>query len=92
MAHQPIAPGVVFANRPGNPKTQFDGLPFFGNRKVGDVDSSEIARQLIARDVAGVSHKNGREANLAAYSAHIEAIGKAAADRAVSEWLNQVKV
>jgi hypothetical protein len=90
MASDPDGPGIVRANKPGNPRTQYDNLPFPGGRAIIDVPSDEIARQLIGRGVAGVSHENGREVNLAAYALHLETIGKAAADHAVSQWLAKV--
>jgi hypothetical protein len=80
-------PSNVRAEKPGNPRTQYDALSWFGGRKIIDVDGSEIARQLIGRNVPNISHNNGREQNLAAYSQHIEGIGKAAADQAVAQWL-----
>ena len=92
MALDPDGPGIVRANRPGNPRTQFDHLPFFGGETVGNVASDEIARALIARNVPGISHTNGREANLSAYSQHLEKLGKAAADRAVNDWIHLMKI
>jgi len=40
--------------------TNCDNEPFFGNRKIIEISSSEIANILISAGVPGASHTNGR--------------------------------
>lgn len=67
--------------------TPFDGLPFFGGRKINDTTNSEVANLLINAGVPGASHANGRQANLVAYHEFLQGLRKQAADKAVAEFL-----
>ena len=87
MAILPDSAGIKRGEYPGNPKTLYDSLPFFGGRKVGDVESSEVCRELIKRNVPGIAHTNGREENLRAYSAYLDKLGADAANDAINAWL-----
>ena len=71
----------------GYAHTVHDQLPFFGGRKIRDTGSSEIASLLIDANIEGASHNNGRIRNLELYAAHLDSIGKAAADTAVKQFL-----
>jgi hypothetical protein len=67
--------------------TEWDGLPFFGGRKIPDVPSAKLVNDMIAAGVPGVAPQNGRQENLAAYAKHLEQIRKSAGDGAVAAFL-----
>ena len=67
--------------------TAYDGLPFFGGRKINHTSNSEVADLLINAGVPGASHANGRQANLEAWNTFHENLRKQAADKAVQEYL-----
>ena len=71
----------------GTATSQHDSLPFFNGRKIADTESPELTRLLIAAGIEGVSASNPREANLAAYGAHLGKIRKTASDNAIAAWL-----
>jgi hypothetical protein len=67
--------------------TPFDGLPYFGGRKINDTSNSEVANLLINAGVPGASHANGRQANLEAWDKFLRDFRKRAADKAVADYL-----
>jgi len=58
-------------------------------RVLDDVGGSELARILIQEGVPGVSHENGRQKNVEAYAAYLDAIEKEAAAKAVAARLRR---
>ena len=58
-------------------------------RELDAVGGGELARVLIQEGVPGVSHENGRQKNVEAYAAYLEAIEKEAAAKAVAARLRQ---
>jgi hypothetical protein len=71
----------------GTALSSHDALPFFGGRKIADVESPELTRLLQAAGIERVSANNPRSTNLDKYAAHIAAIHKAASDIAESDWI-----
>src|SRR5665811_2571023 len=63
-----------------------DHLKLPDGRKASDVKGSELARVLLAADVPNASVHNGREANLRAYAAHLDAIASQAGKTDAEEW------
>lgn len=73
---------VIASNDP-----KHDDLPVYGGKKVRDLTPHDFARFCIASGVEGVNHTNGFSQNKAMYAAHLESIGKKAADTAIADWL-----
>lgn len=71
----------------GNQSSPFDGLPFPGAQKIQGLSAAEVTRLLLTAGVPGVSHSNGRDANLEAYEAHLDQIHKQAGEAAVAAWV-----
>ena len=73
----------------GGTRTEFDNLILPKGRGASELSNGDLAKILIERNVSGVSHSRGREANLQVYAAFLDKIRKAAADKAVSDWLGK---
>jgi hypothetical protein len=69
------------------PVSEHDALPFPGNRPIAQIPSDELVRILQALEISGVSPSNPREANLAAYAFHLNAIGKRGSDEAIANFI-----
>jgi len=67
--------------------TSNDALPLPGGKKIAELSNGALATLLAGTGVPGVSHSQGRDANMASYAAHLAAIHKQAGDTAVAKWL-----
>ena len=68
-------------------RTEFDHLPFFGDKSIPDLTNSEIAETLIKAGLKGAAHTNGRSRNLEILNRHLDKIRKDAGDVAVAKFL-----
>lgn len=73
--------------KPSHAKTAYDHLELPGGSTIGNLGNAEIATTLIALNVPGASHENGRASNAAHYGIFIERIRQQGADDAVAKWL-----
>ena len=67
--------------------TEFDHLPLPKDKKIIELNNSELASALIDAGVPGVEHEHGRSQNLKAYDDFLEKIRKDASEQAVSKWV-----
>jgi hypothetical protein len=64
-----------------------DGLRLPDGRKVADVDHGPLYGEFARLGISGFSHAKGRQDNIAAYAAHLEAIAAAAGQAAIAAWM-----
>ena len=64
-------------------------LPVFDGKRLRQINPHALAAWGIKHGISGMSNENGLQANVAAYASHIEKIGKAAADAAIADWIDQ---
>ena len=79
-------------NPGGQAHTVYDGEPWFDGKSIQSLDNSQVANDLIDAGVPGVSHTNGRQANLEAWHLFLEDLRKKAATQAVSKFLIERKI
>lgn len=64
-------------------------LPLPTGQRIGNV--RHVTGLLLKYGVPGVSHEQGRERNIAAYAAFVDALKQKAADQAFAAWLEANK-
>jgi hypothetical protein len=73
---------VAFGSSPA-----LDKLLLPSGRLVNDTDHGALYGELAKLDIPGFSHSKGRQDNIAAYAAHLEAIAAAAGTAAIAAWM-----
>lgn len=68
-------------------KTEHDHMPLPNGKTVGATPTGELMQTLVDLQIPGVSHENGRAANVAAYAKHVENMREEAASKAVAAFL-----
>src|SRR5438105_516136 len=84
---EPWSPGAPKPiSGPSWPRTPWDHLPVRGGRLVGQVSNEDLPRlvRAVFPDIDGLQ---GRQNLIEAYAAKLEPIGKAAADKAVRDFV-----
>ena len=71
-----------FGNSPA-----LDNLRLPDNRKLGDLDHFQLYAALSTLGIPNFAPTKGRQDNIAAYAAHLEAIADAAGQAAIAAWM-----
>ena len=64
-----------------------DNLRLPDNRRIGDLEHSALYAALRTLGIPNFKPTAGRQENVAAYAAHLEAIADAAGREAISAWM-----
>lgn len=77
---------------PSWPSTPFDGLKLPSGATIGQTDGGTLCREFSRMQVPGWDATMGRGRAVETYAAHLEQIGAAAAEAAVSEYLASKRI